>query len=423
MTTPPKDVAEGLRARVQEEIARSLADDLPAEDAEARAWALLIELIEEENRRRVVAGGEPLPAAQRTEAAQILFNDVFRLGPLQPLLDDDTVEEVAVNAPDRGFVLRAGGEKEEFRPGFTTDEEVRSLLARIVSRAGRRIDDASPAVDVRLPDGARLHAIMPPLARRPCLTIRRHRLVAENLEELVALGSVTPEVAGFLRQAVEGGLNVLVSGGTASGKTTTLNALGAAIPSTERVVTIEETAELRLEERLPDCVALETRFANVEGLGRIGIRELVRHALRMRPTRIVVGEVRGPEALDMLSAMNTGHDGSMGTIHANSARQALSKLRTYVLMAEEHLTAEVANEMIADTLDVVVHLHLEQRSGSRRVVQVAEVAGLEGGRVLANDLFREEAGQVLRTGVRPRFADRLPEPEPLALAGGGFAGS
>jgi pilus assembly protein CpaF len=421
VTARPKDVAEALRARVQEEIARSLADDLPAEDAEARAWGLLIELVEEENRGRVVAGGEPLTAAERTEAAQILFNDVFRLGPLQPLLDDDTVEEVAVNAPDRGFVLRAGGAKEEFRPGFTTDEEVRSLLARIVSRAGRRIDDASPAVDVRLPDGARLHAIMPPLARRPCLTIRRHRLVAENLEELVALGSVTPEVAGFLRQAVEGGLNVLVSGGTASGKTTTLNGLGAAIPGTERVVTIEETAELRLEERLPDCVALETRFANVEGLGRIGIRELVRHALRMRPTRIVVGEVRGPEALDMLSAMNTGHEGSMGTIHANSARQALSKLRTYVLMAEEHLNAEVANEMIADTLDMVVHLLLDQRSGSRRVVQVAEVAGLEGGRVLANDLFRDEAGQVLRTGVRPRFADRLREPEPLALARGGLA--
>jgi pilus assembly protein CpaF len=324
-----------------------------------------------------------------------------------------------VNAPDRGFVLRAGGAKEGFRPGFASDEEVRSLIARIVSRAGRRIDDSSPAVDVRLPDGARLHAIMPPLARRPCLTIRRHRLVAENLDELVSLGTVSTQLAGFLRQAVEGGLNVLVSGGTASGKTTTLNALGAAIPGAERVVTIEETAELQLEDRLPDCVALETRFANVEGLGRIGVRELVRHALRMRPTRIVVGEVRGPEALDMLSAMNTGHEGSMGTIHANSARQALSKLRTYVLMAEEHLTAEVANEMIAETIDVVVHLHLDQRSGSRRVVQVAEVAGLEGGRVLVNDLFRLEAGEVVRTGVRPRFSDRLPELAPAEVARGG----
>jgi len=238
-------------------------------------------------------------------------------------------------------------------------------------------------------------------------------MVAEDLDGLIGLGTVNRELADFLRRAVAGGLNLLVSGGTASGKTTTLNALGAAIPSAERVVTIEETAELRLEELLADCVALEARAANVEGLGRIAIRELVRHALRMRPTRIIVGEVRGPEALDMLSAMNTGHEGSMGTIHANSARHALSKLRTYVLMAEEHLTAEVATEMIAETVDLVVHLHLDQRSGTRRVAQVAEVAGLEGGRVLANDLFRWEHQRLVSTGVRPRFAERLPM---LALA-------
>jgi pilus assembly protein CpaF len=399
-----------LRPRAQEEIGRSLADDLPDQDGEARASALLVELVEGENRRRVVEGGEPLSADERTEAARTLFDDLFRLGSLQALLDDEMVEEVMVNAPDRGFVVRAGGAKEAFHPGFSSDEEVRSLLARIVSRAGRRIDDASPAVDVRLPDGARLHAVLPPLSRRPRLTIRRHRMVAETLDDLEALGTVTPELAGFLRRAVQGGLNVLVSGGTASGKTTTLNALGNAIPPQERVVTIEETAELRLEELLPDCVALEGRAANVEGLGRIGIRELVRHALRMRPTRIVVGEVRGPEALDMLSAMNTGHEGSMGTIHANSARQALSKLRTYVLMAEEQLSAEVATEMIAETIDLVVHLHLDQRTGARRVVQVAEVAGLEAGRVLANDLFRREDAGLIRTGIRPRSADRLDDP-------------
>jgi len=217
---------------------------------------------------------------------------------------------------------------------------------------------------------------------------------------------------------VEGGLNLLVSGGTASGKTTTLNALAAAIPLSERVVTIEETSELRLEELLPDCVALEARAANVEGLGRIAIRELVRHALRMRPTRIIVGEVRGPEALDMLSAMNTGHEGSMGTLHANSARHALSKLRTYVLMAEEQLSAEVASEMIAETVDLVVHLYLDHRSGARRVHQIAEVAGLEGGTVLTNDLFRREGQRLVPTGVRPRFADRLPEPAPTATTPG-----
>ncbi len=414
MTAPAEAVAL-LRARAQEEIGRSLAEELPEEDAEARAWALLVDLVEEENRRRVLSADSPLSLEDRTEATQELFNRLFRLGPLQPLLDDERVEEVVVNSRHRGFVVRAGGAKEEFDPGFDSDEEVRSLLARIVSRAGRRIDDASPAVDVRLPGGVRLHALLPPVARRPCLTIRRHRMVAESLDDLVALGTVTGELSEFLRRAVEGGLNVLVSGGTASGKTTTLNALGSAIPSSERVVTIEETAELRLEDLLPDCVALESRAANVEGLGGIGIRELVRHALRMRPTRIVVGEVRGPEALDMLSAMNTGHEGSMGTIHANSARQALSKVRTYVLMAGEQLTPEVATEMIAETLDLVVHLRLDQRTGTRRVVQVAEVAGLEAGRVLTNDLFRFEGGGLVRTSVLPRFESPFTEPAIGAL--------
>jgi pilus assembly protein CpaF len=404
------EAVDGLRERAQEEIGRSLAEELPEEDAEARAWALLVDLVEEENRRRVLSHDAPLPPDDRTAAAQELFNQFFRLGPLQPFLDDEQVEEVIVNAPHRGFVVRAGGAKEDIHPGFGSDEDVRSLLARIIARAGRRIDDASPAVDVRLSDGARLHALLPPLVRHTCLTIRRHRMVAESLDDLISLGTVSGELASFLRSVVEGGLNVLVSGGTATGKTTTLNALAGSIPPSERVVTIEETAELRLEELLPDCVALESRSANVEGIGHIGIRELVRHALRMRPTRIVVGEVRGPEALDMLSAMNTGHEGSMGTIHANSARQAISKLRTYTLMAEEQLTPDVVDEMIAETLDLVVHLHLDQRSGSRRVVQVAEVAGLEGGRMLTNDLFRLENDTLVRTGVRPRFVDRLPEP-------------
>jgi pilus assembly protein CpaF len=418
--TAATELADSVRERAHEEMGRLLASGVPEEDVEERARALLLELVEEENRRRALGGAEPFSPKDRAESVLVLFDHLFRLGSLQPFLDDETVEEVTVNAPDRGFVVRAGGAKERIETGLASDEDVRSLLSRIVSRAGRRIDDASPAVDVRLPNGARLHAIMPPLSRRPCLTIRRHRMVAGHLEDLVALGTVTRELAGFLGQAVRGGLNILVSGGTASGKTTTLNVLGATIPPTERVVTIEETAELRLEEMLPDCVALEARLANIEGVGRIGIRELVRHALRMRPTRIVVGEVRGSEAVDMLSAMNTGHEGSMGTIHANSARQALSKLRTYVLMAEEQVTAEVANEMIADTLDLVVHLHLDQRSGERCVVQVAEVAGLEAGRVLANDLFGLEAQGLTRTGVRPRFADRLPElapPAPAAWAG------
>jgi len=397
-----------LRPRAQELLSGSLAESAN-EDAEARAWALLVELVEDENRHRALSGTSAFSPEERAEVAQTLFDMFFRLGPLQSYLDDEDIEEVVVNAPDRGFVVRAGGDKDPIDPGLGSEDEVRALLGRVVARAGRRIDESSPAVDVRLPDGARLHAIVPPLARRTALTIRRHRMVAEDLDDLVRLGTLGAEPATFLKGAVEGGINMLVSGGTASGKTTTLNALGRAIPTNERVVTIEETAELRLEEMLGDCVALEARAANIEGLGHVSIRELVRHALRMRPTRIIVGEVRGPEALDMLSAMNTGHEGSMGTIHANSARQALSKLRTYVLMAEEQLTAEVASEMIAETVDLVVHLQLDQRAGGRRVVQIAEVAGLEAGRVLTNDLFRMEDSHLVRTGVRPRFAERLSE--------------
>ena len=401
------EVVTAMRARAQDELSGTLTD-AAGEDAEARAWAMLVDLVEAENRRRVIAGSDALSAEVRQQVARDLFDIFFRLGPLQGFVDDEQVEEIVVNGHTDGFIVRAGGAKEPIEPRLASEDELRALLSRVVARSGRRIDEASPAVDVRLPDGARLHAIIPPLARRTCLTIRRHRMVAEDLDELVALGTLPRDAAEFLQAAVEGGLNVLVSGGTASGKTTTLNALGRAIPAEERIVTIEETVELRLEEVLPDCVALEARAANIEGAGRVSIRDLVRHALRMRPTRIVVGEVRGPEALDMLSAMNTGHEGSMGTIHANSARQALSKLRTYVLMAEEQVSSEIAAEMIADTIDLVVHLRLDQRAGRRRVVQIAEVAGLEAGRVLTNDLFREEGDALVRTGVRPRFADRLP---------------
>jgi pilus assembly protein CpaF len=402
------ELVADLRSRAQQELGGSLAE-ASGEDAEQRAWALLVELVEEENRRRALAGKSSIAPDERTEIAKRLFDLFFRLGSLQPYLDDPEIEEVVVNAPDRGFVIRAGGTKEPIDPGLGSEEEARGLLARIVARSGRRIDEASPAVDVRLADGARLHAIAPPLARRTAITIRRHRMVAEDLNDLVTLGTLPREAADFIRACVEGGVNLLVSGGTASGKTTTLNALGRAIPGGERVVTIEETAELRLEGALEDCVALEARAANLEGVGLVPIRDLVRHALRMRPTRIIVGEVRGPEALDMLSAMNTGHEGSMGTIHANSARQALSKLRTYVLMAEEKLSTDVATEMIAETIDIVVHLRLDGRDGHRRVVQIAEVAGLEAGRVLTNDLFRVEGDSLVATGVRPRFAERLPQ--------------
>lgn len=394
----------------------------PTSSEEAEAMKILEDVIAEWNRDRANSREETVPEPERKRLKAYLFDLFFRLGPLQHHLDDEEVEEITVNSPGLGFVVRAGGGKEHIDPGFRSDEEVRTFISRVVARTGRRIDDASPSVDIRLPGGARLHAMLPPIARHVSVTIRRHRLVAESLEELVELGTLGRDAADFLERAVRGRVNTLVSGGTASGKTTTLNALGRLIPEGERVVTVEETCELRLADLLPDCVPLEARPANAEGVGEVSIRELVRHALRMRPNRIIVGEVRGPEALDMISAMNSGHEGSSGTIHANDARQALSKLRTYLLMAKEEFPAEVASEMIADTIQLVVHLQLDP-TGIRRVVQIAEVAGIDGKAVLTNDLFRFDGSRLVRTGLRPRSVDLASQEEEPIRAGAEGNGS
>lgn len=403
--TTASDFIAALREKARESLGSELAESSlvnPNEDEEAKAWSILVKLIERENRSKTVSGqGESLDENERTAVAQELFDHFFRLGPLQRYLEEDSVEEITINGKDRGFVLREDGSKDEFQPAFTSDNDIRLLLSRVVTRAGRRIDESSPAVDARLPDGSRLHAILPPLTESPCITIRRHRLRANSLAELVELGTATSEAASFLAAAVEEGLNILVSGGTGSGKTTTLNALGRAIPSEERVVTIEETGELRLKEFLPDCVPLEQRKANAEGVGEVSIRELVRHALRMRPNRLIVGEVRGPEALDMLSAMNTGHQGSMGTIHANSARQALSKLEIYMLSGGEPITSDLATRITAETINLIVHLKFVDR-GQRTIAQIAEVTGIDGGRVLIDDLFRLEQGRLIRTSARSK---------------------
>lgn len=320
------------------------------------------------------------------ELAQEVYDDLLQLGPLQRYLSDPDVEEVMVNGFETAFVISNGGRKEFIDTGFSSEAELHAFVARTVAATGRRLDQASPAVDARLPDGSRLHAIVPPLAPFTCVTIRRHRLLAHSLSDLEGLGTLTPLLRSFLKASVRAGLNILISGGTASGKTTTLNALASAIPSKERVVTIEETVELALSRHLDDCVALESRFGNVEGVGEVAIRSLVRHALRMRPNRIIVGEVRGAEALDMLAAMNSGHPGSMGTIHADSPRQALSKLRTHAMAAEERLSPEVVTEMIAETIDIVLQLRSES-DGRRSLCSLSEIAGQDGGRLLTNELF------------------------------------
>jgi pilus assembly protein CpaF len=403
-----------LVAQVRAEVAGELSQELgpgrllsPSADDEARVWASIAKHLAEANRERVHAGRPPLSGAQQQQIGQAVFDALLRLGPLERYLAQEDLEELMVNGHRRAFVVRAGGIKQQIPTGFTSEAELRAFAGRTVAAAGRRLDEANPAADARLPDGSRLHAICPPLAPFTCVTIRRHRLMAHSMADLVALGTLTPPLAGLMSGAVLAGLNVVISGATAAGKTTALNAIAAAIPKGERVVTIEETQELALDRHLPDCIALEARFANVEGVGEVRLRDLVRHALRMRPTRIIVGEVRGPEALDMLSAMNTGHEGSMGTIHASSARQALSKLRLYATMADEALSDERAADMIAETIDLVCQLRL--LPGGRRVVaELAEVAGVEGGRVLTNALVTlGPDSQPMPTGLRPRAAERL----------------
>jgi len=300
----------------------------------------------------------------------------FGLGPLEPLLRDPAVDEVMVNGPRAVFVER-GGRVEPAAVTFGSEAELRHVIERILAPLGRRVDEASPLADARLPDGSRVNVIIPPLSLDgPILTVRRFRRRGFTAAELVEQGTMTEALRAFLAGAVRGRINVLISGGTGSGKTTTLNALSASIPAGERIVTIEDAAELRLQQ--PHVVRLESRPPNLEGRGEVTIRALVRNALRMRPDRIVVGEVRGAEALDMLSAMTTGHDGSLSTIHAGSPEEALRRLETLALMADVALPLAAVREQVAGAIELVVH-QARGRDGERRVVEVAEVVRLAGG--------------------------------------------
>ena len=395
-------------SEVREEL-RGLLDDgallEPGPEEYERVERLASERIAAWNRRAATLG-EPAIAEPERLARRIL-DDLLGLGALQPLLDDPEVEEVIVNGPQRVFAI-SGGRKRLSDVVFESDEQLLGLLRRALGPLGRRLDETSPMVDARLPDGSRLNAVMPPLALGGThATIRKFLLRARTLQDLVSLDALTPDAAAFLEAAVRSGLNILIAGGTGSGKTTCLNALGSSVAGLEeRVVTIEETAELQLEPVLPDCVALQARPPNAEGAGGVPIRELVKNALRMRPTRIVVGEVRGAEALDMLTAMNSGHDGSMCTLHANGAREALTKLRTYALMAEEGLPAQAVTEMIAEAIQLVVHLRMEP-SGRRVVASIYEVTGLEGDQVSGSEIFAQDGGRLRWSGIRPRRSERL----------------
>ena len=354
--------------------------------------------------------------AQLDQLGDELLHDILGHGPIEPLLSDPMVSEIMVNGPNQIFVER-GGKIFETSARFESDAQVRRVIDRIVSRIGRRIDESSPMVDARLPDGSRVNAIIPPLAvDGPSLTIRKFSKTALTEQDLVAYNTLTWESVGLLRAFVSGKLNMLISGGTGSGKTTLLNVMSNFIPEGERVVTIEDSVELRLNQR--HVVRLESRPPNVEGRGAITIRDLVKNSLRMRPDRIVVGECRGGEALDMLQAMNTGHEGSLTTLHANTPRDAISRLETLVLMAGMDLPVRAIREQIASAIDVIVQLS-RLRDGTRRVTHITEVVGMEGETITLSDIFLletkgiDEQGNYIAelkpTGLRPLAAERLAE--------------
>jgi len=353
----------------------------------------------------------------RNEKSRLLkeiFNDVMGLGPLVPLLNDNEITEIMVNGPYQVYVERKG--KLELSPVvFKDDTHVLNIINRIVTSVGRRIDESSPMVDARLKDGSRFNAVIPPLSLKgPTMTIRKFSKKPLTAGDLIKYNSISPKMVSFLEACVKGKLNIIVSGGTGSGKTTLLNVLSSYIPSNERIVTIEDAAELQLMQ--DHVVTLESRPANLEGAGQIGIRELVRNSLRMRPDRIIVGEVRSGETLDMLQAMNTGHDGSLTTAHANSPRELMSRLETMVLMSGMDLPIRAIREQIHSALDIVVHQQ-RMKDGSRKVINITEIVGMEGDVITLQDIFTYNAegldsygrikGNFVATGIRPKFLEKL----------------
>jgi pilus assembly protein CpaF len=354
-----------------------------------------------------------LTRVERMRLFEAISAEILGFGPIEPLLNDDSVSEIMVNGPNQVYIER-NGRLVLSEVVFTDDDHVMRVIDRIVSPLGRRIDESSPMVDARLPDGSRINAIIPPISLvGPVLTIRKFARDPLTTDDLIRFGTMTPEMVVFLEACVKARLNIVVSGGTGSGKTTTLNLLSSFIPEDERIVTIENAAELQL--RQDHVVTLESRPANIEGRGEISIRDLVINSLRMRPERIVVGECRGGESLDMLQAMNTGHDGSMTTAHSNSPRDTLARLETMVLMAGVELPVRAIREQIAAAVDLIVH-QSRLKDGSRKITHVTEVQGMEGDVIVLQDIFDYEqtgmengrvVGRLKPTGIRPKFMTRF----------------
>ena len=396
-----------LRTRVQQKLLAELDPSIDTRSPEVRST------IEETFNTILSEENVMLARAEKQRLFEQIVAEILGLGPLEPLLADESITEIMVNGPKNVYVEQRG-RLSRSTAVFENEDHVLRVLDRIVSPLGRRIDEASPMVDARLPDGSRVNAIIRPLALcGPTITIRKFSKKPLTVEDLIRFGSLTKEIAEFLAACVVGRLNMVVSGGTGSGKTTLLNVLSSFIPNDERIVTIENAAELQL--RQEHVVTLESRPPNIEGKGEITIRDLVINSLRMRPDRIVVGECRGGEALDMLQAMNTGHDGSLTTAHANSPRDALARLETMVLMAGMDLPSRAIREQIAAAIDVITQVE-RLRDGTRKVIKVTEVQGMEGDIITMSDIFEFEQtgleagkviGRIRPTGLRPKFIERI----------------
>jgi len=405
---PTRDTFSELKNRVQKKVIAELDPRMDlSQTAEVRG------VIEEMFNTVLAEENAVLSRAERNVLLEQIVAEIMGLGPLEPLLKDETTTEIMVNGSQRIYIERGGKiEKTSYR--FESDEHVMRIIDRIVAPLGRRVDESQPYVDARLPDGSRVNVIIPPLAiQGPIITIRLFSKVPYTMEDLVGFGTLTPEIAEFLEICVKARLNVIISGGTGSGKTTTLNVLSGYIPNDERILTIENAAELQLQQ--DHVVSLESRMANIEGKGEVTIRDLVVNSLRMRPDRIVVGEVRAGEALDMLQAMNTGHDGSLTTCHSNSPRDSLSRLETMVLMAGTDLPHRAIREQISAALNMVVHQE-RLRDGTRKIVNITEVQGMEGNIIVLQDIFAFEqtgfddgriVGHLRPTGVRPKFTELI----------------